>query len=65
LLYIQDPKQAIAVRAFAMTVAFNISKSHPELINELLLILQHILVNEQSAGVKSRAKQIIKVITKN
>ncbi len=33
--YIKNPSEAIAVRAFAITVVYNISKPYPELLHEL------------------------------
>lgn len=62
--YIKNPSEAIAVRAFGMTVAFNISKPYPELLNELSIILNHLSVTEESAGVRNRTKNILKAISK-
>jgi hypothetical protein len=56
-----NPNEAIAVRAFSMTVLFNISKKEPDLKNELKLILAE-LVNSDSAAIKNRAKHILKEI---
>jgi hypothetical protein len=38
--FLQDMKEAIAIRVFAMTVLTNLAKSHPELKNELIPILE-------------------------
>lgn len=62
--YIKNPTEAIAVRAFAMTVVFNISKPYPELLDELLLILNDLSVHENGPGIRSRLKNIIKEIHK-
>ena len=62
--YIQNPNQAIAVRAFAMTIIYNISKPYPELLIELKAILQLINRPEESSGIKSRIKNILKDIEK-
>ena len=56
-----NPNEATAVRAFSMTVLFNISKKEPDLKNELKLILAE-LVNSDSAAIKNRAKHILKEI---
>jgi hypothetical protein len=60
--YIQNPNQAIAVRAFAMTIIYNISKPYPELLIELKAILQLINHPEESPGIKSRIKNTLKDI---
>ncbi|MES2567522.1 MAG: hypothetical protein V4565_11680 [Bacteroidota bacterium] len=62
--YLQNPSEAIAVRVFAMTVAFNISISYPELLNELLAVLSHLRSFDESAGIKSRSRKILKDIDK-
>ncbi len=62
--YIKNPSEAIAVRAFAMTIVFNISKPYPELLNELTIVLNHLDVTEQSAGLSNRTKNTLKEITK-
>lgn len=62
--YIKNPTEAIAVRAFAMTVVFNISKPYPELLDELLMILNDLSVHENGPGIRSRLKNIIKEIHK-
>lgn len=62
--YIKNPTEAIAVRAFAMTVIFNISKPYPELLNELSIVLQHLNIADESAAVINRAKHTLKDITK-
>lgn len=64
LEYIKNPSQAIAARAFAMTVALNISKPYPELLNELTIILTHLNITEESAAVNARAKMTLKAIAK-
>jgi hypothetical protein len=62
--YVQNSTQAIAVRVFAMTVIFNISKPYPELLNELYVLLSKIIETEESAGIKSRARAVLKEIAK-
>ena len=62
--YIKNPSEAIAPRAFAMTVAFNISKPYPELLHELSILLNEISIIDESAGVKNRAKNTLKEIAK-
>ena len=61
---IKNPTEAIAVRAFAITVVFNISKPYPELLHELELVLQHLSVTENGPGIRSRVKNTLKAIRK-
>lgn len=62
--YIKNPSQAIAVRAFAITVVFNIAKPYPELLNELLIVLKHLSVNDEPPAIRARVKNTIKLIDK-
>ena len=62
--YVRDNRQAIAVRAFAMTVIYNISLPYPELIMELKGVLISINHPEESAGIKSRIKSTLSKIEK-
>ena len=62
--YISDPAEAIAVRAFAMTVVFRISQPYPELLGELKMVLMHLSQQEEPPGIRSRVKNILKAIAK-
>lgn len=62
--YIKNTSEAIAVRAFAMTVALNISKPYPELLNELSIVLNHLNIAEESAAINARTKNTLKEIAK-
>lgn len=62
--YIKNPSEAIAVRAFAITIVFNISIPYPELLNELFIVLNQLSITEESAGIRSRVKHTMKEITK-
>lgn len=62
--YIKDPVQAIAVRAFAITVVLRISKPYPELIGELKMVLMHLSQQEEPPGIRSRVKNTLKAIGK-
>jgi hypothetical protein len=63
--YVQNPSEAIAVRAFAMTVIYNISKPYPELLTELSAVLSQLIAVDESAAVKARSRNILKVIANN
>lgn len=60
--YIKNPSEAIAVRAFAITVVFNISKPYPELLKELEMVLLHLVATEDSPATRARIKNTIKAI---
>jgi hypothetical protein len=56
---LSNRKEAIAIRVFAMTVLGNIAKQHPDLKQELKLLLESEL-SIGSAGYVSRAKKVLK-----
>ncbi len=62
--YLKNPSEAIAVRAFSITVIFNISKPYPELLQELMIVLNDLSVNEDGAAMRSRIKNTTKAIHK-
>ena len=62
--YLKNPSEAIAVRAFSITVAYNISKSYPELLQELLIVLNDLSITEDGAAMRSRIKNTTKAIHK-
>lgn len=55
-----DPKETIAVRCHSMTVLDNLSKTYPEIRQELVAIIQDQLEQETTAGFRARAKKILK-----
>jgi hypothetical protein len=59
---LEDPKESIAVRAFAMTVLGRLTKVYPELKAELRAIIEDALTHEPSPGFKSRAAKVLKII---
>jgi hypothetical protein len=61
--FLNNKKEAIAIRVFSMTVLFNISKEEPELQSELLTIIEDLLPYE-SAGFRSRGGKIIRALKK-
>jgi len=64
LVFMSDPKQAVAIRAFSMTVVENIVKRFPEIAPEIIAILQDQLEYECTPGFKSRAKRTLKSLNK-
>ena len=55
---IDDPNEPVAVRAFAMTVAANIAREHPDLMRELRSIVNAHLGNTTIAF-RVRARTIL------
>ena len=57
--YVESPTEAIAVKAFSLTVLGNLSKLYPEIIPELRLLIESQVENATPAF-KIRAKKILK-----
>jgi hypothetical protein len=62
--FLQDNSQTIAVKAFSMTVCFNLAKKHSELLKELELQIKDILLlqGDSSPAIYSRGNAILKKI---
>ncbi len=60
--YVKNPAEAIAIRSFAITVIYHISKPYPELLHELNLLLLHLSTNEASPGMISKLKNTMALI---
>ena len=60
LYFLMDAKEAIAVKAFSMTILYNICKKHPALKHELIPVLEELLLQSESAGVQNRGKKTLK-----
>ena len=56
---VDDPKQPVAVRVFAMTVAAKAAEGHSDLIRELALVIGKYYKNG-SAGFRARARMVLK-----
>jgi hypothetical protein len=61
---LMSAKNAIAVRAHAMYCAANIAKPYSELCHELILLLEEFKL-EESAGLKARAQNLSKQLSRN
>jgi hypothetical protein len=57
--FLADPKETVAVRCFSMTVLANLSKTYPEIKQELRAIIEDQLEHEPTAGFRARAKKIL------
>lgn len=61
---LNDKNEPIAVRVFAMTVIFNLSKLYPEFRQELRLIIESELDEACSTAFRNRGGKILKAISK-
>jgi hypothetical protein len=61
--YVEDPVEAVAVKAFSLTVLGNLAKQYPEIIPEIKLLIEEQL-GRQTAAFKSRAKMFLKEVEK-
>lgn len=57
--YLESPTEAVAVKAFSLTVLGNLAKLYPDILPEIKLLIEDQLP-EQTAAFKSRAKQVLK-----
>ena len=58
--YIEDPREAVAVKAFSLTVLEKMARKYPEIIPELTLIIEDQMPH-QTAAFKVRAKKILQI----
>ena len=61
--FLGNVQEPIAVRAFAMTVVYNIGKKQPDLLPELRLMIEDMMPHG-SSGIKARGRKILKEIDK-
>jgi hypothetical protein len=54
--YVASPNEAVAIKAFSLTVLGNLAKQYPEILPEIKLLIEEQLPH-QTAAFKSRAKQ--------
>ncbi len=55
--YVESPAEAVAIKAFSLTVLDNLSKQYPEILPEIKLLIEAQLPY-QTAAFKSRAKKL-------
>ena len=58
----QDPSEAIAMRASSITVAMRMVGLYPELSSEFKLVLEEMLRTSPGPAVRSRAKKALRVL---
>ena len=56
---VASPKEAVAVKAFSLTVLGNLAKLYPEILSEIKLLIEAQLPNK-TAAFKSRAAYFLK-----
>jgi hypothetical protein len=60
--YLEDPEEPIAVRAFSMTILADLAVFYPEIRGELRLIIENMPMLGASAGLRARARKVLKAI---
>lgn len=59
--YLANPEEAVAVKAFSLSVLSHLAKEHPEIIPEIKLLIEEQLPH-QTAAFASRAKKVLEEI---
>lgn len=57
--YVENPTEAVAIKAFSLTVLSNLAKQYPEIIQEVKILIEDQLPH-QTAAFKARAKAFLK-----
>jgi hypothetical protein len=58
--FLQSPQYPVAVKAFSMTVLYNICKEFPELKAEVIPVLEQEMAYAEKPGILSRGRKIMK-----
>ncbi|MEQ8909551.1 MAG: hypothetical protein RIC95_10190 [Vicingaceae bacterium] len=64
LVFLADPNEPVAVKAFSMTVLYNICKLHPDLKHEVIPLIEDLLVHSNKSGEQNRGKKILQKLRK-
>ncbi len=56
--YVESPTEAVAVKAFSLTILGNLAKKYPEIIPEIKLLIED-QIPHQTAAFKVRAKKLL------
>jgi len=59
--FVASRKEAVAIKAFAMTIIYNIGKSEPDLMNELKILIED-QMPFTSPAFQSRGRKILKAL---
>jgi hypothetical protein len=57
--YISSPTEAVAIKAFSITVLQNLARQYPEIINEIKLVIEE-RWDYETIAFKTRAKKLLK-----
>ncbi len=60
--YVTSPAEAVAVKAFSITVLQNLAKQYPEIINEIKLVIEE-RWDYETVAFKTRAKKLLKELS--
>ena len=60
--YIESPKEAVAVKAFSLTILEKLTKKYPEIIPEVKLLIED-QMPYQTAAFKTRSKKFLKAVS--
>lgn len=61
--YISSPAEAVAIKAFSISVLQNLAKRYPEIVNEIKLIIEE-RWNYETVAFKTRANKLLKEFSK-
>jgi hypothetical protein len=62
--YVESPTEAVAIKAFSLTILGNLAKKYPEIIPEIKLLI-HDQMFHQTAAFQGRAKKLLKEFDRN
>ncbi|MEP7110622.1 MAG: hypothetical protein ABI760_21695 [Ferruginibacter sp.] len=62
--YVESPGEAVAIKAFSLTILGNLAKLYPDIVPEIKILIEEQMPN-QTAAFKSRAKRLLKVFDKS
>jgi hypothetical protein len=57
--YISSPTEAVAIKAFSITVLQNLARQYPEILNEIKLVIEE-RWDYETVAFKTRAKKLLK-----
>ena len=60
--YITSPAEAVAVKAFSITVLQNLARQYPEIMNEIKLVIEE-RWDYETVAFKTRAKKLLKELS--
>ena len=61
--YISSPTEAVAIKAFSISVLQNLAKRYPEIVNEIKLVIEE-RWNYETVAFKTRAKKLLNQFSK-